>query len=73
MLIHLRTLALTLSTLLTIIIPPASADEKFTKTPLYFYVFLHDDIPQAERENIAKDYFSWLRKDLESFTRRRVY
>lgn len=73
MLIYLRTLVLTLSTLLMIIIPPASADEKFTKTPLHFYVFLHDDIPQAERENISKDYFSWLRKDLESFTHRRVY
>lgn len=73
MLICLRTLVLTLSTLLMIIIPPASADEKFMKTPLHFYVFLHDDIPQAERENISKDHFSWLRKDLESFTHRRVY
>jgi hypothetical protein len=73
MLIRLRTLTLTLSTLLFIIISPASADEKLTKLPLNFYVFLHDDIPQAQRENIAMDYFSWLRKDLESFTHRRVY
>lgn len=73
MLVRLRTLAFTLSTLLFIIISPASADEKFTKMPLNFYVFLHDDIPQAERENISRDYFSWLRKDLESFTNRRVY
>jgi len=73
MLIRSRTLALTLSALLFIIISPASADKKLTKMPLNLYVFLHDDIPQALRENISKDYFSWLRKDLESFTHRRVY
>jgi len=73
MLIRLRTLTLILSALLFIIISPASADEKLTKLPLNFYVFLHDDIPQAQRENISMDYFSWLRKDLESFTHRRVY
>jgi len=73
MLIRLRTLTLALSALLFIIISPASADEKLTKLPLNFYVFLHDDIPQAQRENISMDYFSWLRKDLESFTHRRVY
>ena len=61
MLIRLRTLTLILSALLFIIISPASADEKLTKLPLNFYVFLHDDIPQAQRENISMDYFSWLR------------
>lgn len=73
MFIRLKTLAFTLSTLLFIIISPVSADEKFTKMPLNFYVFLHDDIPQTEREHISRDYFSWLRKDLESLTHRRVY
>lgn len=73
MTIYIRTLALTLSTLLLLITSSAFANDKLTKMPLFFYVFLHDDIPQSKRETISKDYFSWLRKDLESFTQRRVY
>lgn len=69
----LRKISLILTLSFVIAAAPATAEENPTKLPLFFYVFLHDDIPQAERENIAKDYFSWLRKDLESFTGRRVY
>lgn len=73
MITYIKTLALTLSALLMIAAPSAFATDTFTKMPLHFYVFLHDDIPQSKRESISKDYFSWLREDLESFTQRRVY
>lgn len=51
----------------------AFADQGADKRPLFLTVFLHDDIPQAERTNIRRDYFAWMLKDLENFTGRRVY
>jgi len=51
----------------------AFADQTPQKRPIFLTVLLHDDIPQAEREHIRRDYFVWLLKDLESFTGRRVY
>ncbi|MEX5573089.1 hypothetical protein Q1J52_09170 [Pseudomonas lijiangensis] len=62
-----------LSALLLITLLSIGLSEAQEKRPLFLYVFLHDDIPAAERVNLKKDYFSWMIKDLESFTGRRVY
>lgn len=52
---------------------PAFADLTSNKRPIFLTVFLHDDIPQAERASIRRDHFVWLLKDLEGVTGRRVY
>ncbi|MBI6854445.1 hypothetical protein YA0002_16845 [Pseudomonas cichorii] len=62
-----------LGALLLINLLAICTSEAQEKRPLFLYVFLHDDIPAAERTNLKKDYFSWMIKDLESFTGRRVY
>jgi len=52
---------------------PAFADNPRERHPIFLTVFLHDDIPQAERQTIRRDYFVWLLKDLESVSGRTVY
>ncbi|WP_341522059.1 hypothetical protein AABC73_00860 [Pseudomonas sp. G.S.17] len=59
--------------MLALLWQPAFADLAAEKRPIFLTVFLHDDIPQAERQNIRRDYFVWLLKDLESVSGRRVY
>ncbi|MFJ4144209.1 hypothetical protein [Pseudomonas sp. NPDC089734] len=59
--------------LLLAVLLPLSGSVAQDRRPLFFYVFVHDDIPVSERAHIRADYFSWLIKDLESFTGRRVY
>jgi len=59
--------------MLALLWQPAFAGPTPEKRPMFLTVFLHDDIPQAERQNIRRDYFAWLLKDLESVTGRRVY
>ncbi|HEX8594135.1 MAG TPA: hypothetical protein VF682_12775 [Pseudomonas sp.] len=49
------------------------AGQAAEKQPIFLTVFVHDDIPQAERASIRRDYFAWLLKDMESFTERRVF
>lgn len=61
-----------IAVLLSVLLPFAFCEAQ-EKRPLFFYIFVHDDIPVAERANIRADYFSWMIKDLESFTGRRVY
>ena len=50
----------------------AAADQRPSKNPLFFYIFVHDDIAPKDRSNLHKNHFEWLQKDLESFTGRRV-
>lgn len=58
--------------LLAILWQPAIAKGAAEKRPISLTVFLHDDIPQGERQKIRQDYFVWLLKDLESLSGRRV-
>ncbi|WP_147466572.1 hypothetical protein [Pseudomonas cichorii] len=69
----LKTLCATFLVSLLCVLLPLSNSEAKEKRPLFFYIFMHEDIPAAERTNIRADYFSWMIKDLESFTGRRVY
>ncbi len=72
----MKTLALNMFTglfmLTLMIMQPVAADPPASKRPLFFYVFIHDDIATEDRGDLHKTYFQWLRKDLESFTGRRV-
>ncbi|WP_260414912.1 hypothetical protein [Pseudomonas cichorii] len=70
---NFKRLAALLGAVLLLSFPPAYANEVKEKRPLFLYVFLHDDIPASERTDLKRDYFSWMIKDLESFTGRRVY
>lgn len=70
---NFKKLSALLGALLLINFLSVCASEAQEKRPLFLYVFLHDDIPASERANIKSDYFSWMIKDLESFTGRRVY
>lgn len=63
---------LALTTALLISATAVAADIKAQKEPLFIQVFIHDDVSHAV-EDINKDYFSWLIKDTESFTGRKVY
>ncbi|KPX44586.1 hypothetical protein RA263_22175 [Pseudomonas syringae pv. tagetis] len=49
----------------------ALADQ--SKRPLFFFLFIHDDVKETSDARLAQDYFAWLIKDLESFTGRRVH
>ncbi|MGV8916823.1 MAG: hypothetical protein ACOH2R_03305 [Pseudomonas sp.] len=73
MLTTLNKFTLILVILISLFTAQVSANEKADKMPLFFYVFIHDDIPLHERDTLRQDYFTWLLKDLESFTGRRVY
>ncbi|MCD5995386.1 hypothetical protein KDX38_17580 [Pseudomonas sp. CDFA 602] len=43
-----------------------------SKRPLFFYLVIHDDLPQAKIDSLVENHFAWLIKDLESFTGRRI-
>ncbi|WP_397450642.1 hypothetical protein [Pseudomonas sp. NA-150] len=73
MLTIFRKSTLTLLMFLSLFTASISAAEQPSKQPLFFYVFIHDDIPSHKRESLRKDYFAWLLKDLEGFTGRRIY
>ncbi|MEE4343150.1 hypothetical protein V2J66_16120 [Pseudomonas alliivorans] len=47
-------------------------DHATAKRPLFLFLLVHDDVQERNNERLAHDYFSWLVKDLESFTDRRV-
>jgi len=47
-------------------------DSPHSKRPLFIYLVIHDDLPQAKIDSLVENHFVWLIKDLESFTERRV-
>ncbi|WP_297839215.1 hypothetical protein [Pseudomonas sp.] len=63
---------LTLTTALIFSAAVNAADTKALKEPLLVQVFIHDDV-SLDLETINRNYFSWMVKDLESFTQRKVH
>ncbi|PBQ08125.1 hypothetical protein CCL07_08140 [Pseudomonas congelans] len=51
----------------------AALADNASKRPLFFFLFIHDDVKETDDARLAEEYFSWLIKDLESFAGRRVH
>lgn len=62
--------------LLSVLLAPfafASAEESAKKEPLYFYVFVHDDISAQDRVPLRDNYFTWATEEIKNVTGRDVY
>ncbi|MBA1232357.1 hypothetical protein G7013_22165 [Pseudomonas viridiflava] len=70
----LKTLTRSLLVIATLLLGQmALADDSTSRRPLFFFLFLHDDVKETDTERLVTHYFAWLVKDLESFTGRRVH
>lgn len=62
-----------LSALLIMCSAFATAEVRVAKLPLYFFIFVHDDISAEDRVALRGNYISWATKEIEGITGRKVY
>ncbi|MDU8456397.1 MULTISPECIES: hypothetical protein [Pseudomonas syringae group] len=68
-----KTIAKSLLLIAAFALSQAALAEGDSQRPLFLFLFIHDDVKETSNERLTEDYFTWLIKDLESFTGRRVH